>query len=80
MPQPESARPVYTMRYRPATQFGTLPPGVHLTDWVRVPANLAHAFPNLPQSARPHGEFHTNRPLTPDELTRFEIDLVCPDS
>ena len=79
MPQPESGRLVYTMRYRPATQFGTLPPGVHLTDWVRVPPSLAHAFPKLPRSTHPHGEFHTNRPLTPDELTRFQID-VCPDS
>ena len=40
---------VYTMLYRPCTQLGTLPPKV-VTEWTRVPAELAHAFPDKPVS------------------------------
>ena len=67
---------VYTMLYRPCTQLGTLPPKVS-TEWTRVPAELAHAFPDKPVSKRLFGEFTTSRPLTDEELKAFEIRHIA---
>ena len=72
----EPAEPVYTMLYRPATQLGTLPRGVHVAQWVRVPRELAARFPNLPVSEHPFGEFVASRPLTDAELKDYQIEHV----
>lgn len=72
----QPAEPVYTMLYRPATQFGNLPPRVHIDHWVRVPRELAGRFPHLPVSRRLFGEFVTNRRLTDMELRDYQIERV----
>ena len=72
----EDGAPIYAMRYRPATQFGTLPPGVEIEHWTRVPEELRAAFPDHPVSKRRFGEFVANRPLTAKELDRFQIDEI----
>ena len=72
----QPAAPVYTMLYRPATQFGTLPPGVHVDHWVRVPRELAGRFPHLLVSGHPFGEFAASRPLTERELRDYQIERV----
>lgn len=72
----QPAARVYTMLYRPATQFGTLPPGVHIARWVRVPRDLAGRFPHLPVSDHPFGEFVTSRALTEAELRDYQIERV----
>ncbi len=73
---PNHERIAYAMRSRPATQFGTLPPGVHVTGWKRVPRELAHRFPDLPVSTRTFGEFFANRTLTDEELRDYQIERV----
>lgn len=72
----QPAAPVYKMLYRPATQFGTLPPGVHIARWVRVPRDLAARFPHLPVSDHAFGEFVTSRALTDAELRDYQIERV----
>ncbi|MCY4120307.1 MAG: hypothetical protein OXG72_05230 [Acidobacteria bacterium] len=73
---PDSERTAYAMLYRPPTQVGTLPRGVQITGWKRVPRELAQRFPNLPVSTRRFGEFFTNRPLTETELRDYQIEIV----
>ena len=67
---------VYTCLVRPATILGSLPPGVVLTDWSKVPADLAGRFADKPVSDHRHGEFRTSRRLTPAERTHFSISVV----
>ena len=74
--RPDSERTAYAMLYRPPTQLGTLPPGVHVAGWKRVPPDLAQRFPDLPVSSRAFGEFFTNRPLTEMELRDYQIEIV----
>lgn len=73
---PEDGTNVYSMRYRPATQYGTLPRGVQIEGWTRVPRELAGRFPHHPVSERRFGEFFTNRPLTDRELSDYQIDFI----
>lgn len=75
----KSEAPIYAMRNRPVAGC-TLPPGI-TTDWVRLPQLDGHtmrrAFPDRETSrTRLFGEFTTNRPLTSDELERYEIDRI----
>ena len=74
--KPETEPTAYAMLYRPPTQGGTLPRGVHVAGWKRVPPELAQRFPNLPVSSRRFGEFYTNRPLTEMELRDYQIEIV----
>lgn len=71
-----AAERVYTMLYRPATQYGTLPPGVQFTGWVRVPRELAARFRHLSVSNFRFGEFTVNRALTETELKDYQIERV----
>ena len=64
------------MLYRPPIQGETLPPGVRVAGWTRVPHELAQRFPNLAVSSRRFGEFLTNRPLTEMELRDYQIEIV----
>ena len=73
---PDDDASIYTMLYRPATQYGTLPPGTHVAGWTSVPRELAGRFPNHPVSERTFGEFFTNRPLTERELRDYQIEVV----
>lgn len=73
---PDDNASVYAMRYRPATQYGTLPPGAHVAGWTSVPRKLAGRFPRHPVSERTFGEFFTNRPLTERELIDYQIEIV----
>lgn len=73
---PDDDARIYTMRYRPATQYGTLPPGAHVTGWTCVPRALAGRFPRHPVSERTFGEFFTNRPLTERELSDYQIEII----
>ena len=73
---PNDDAKVCAMRYRPATQYGALPPGVTILHWTRVPENLHSAFPDHPVSKRPFGEFVANRQLSDDELEHFQIDEI----
>ena len=66
--------PTYTTNLRPATILGSLPSGALMTRWVRVPADWASVFPDIPVSERLYGEFETSRPLTPRELEHFAIE------
>ena len=70
--------PVYTMLCRPVGSF-TLPRGV-TTTWVRLPRLDGHymkrAFPTLETSRHMFGEFTTSRPLTKDELARFQVKRI----
>ena len=75
VPQDDAA--VYAMRYRPATQLGTLPPGVNILHWTRIPEDLQRAFPGHPISKRPFGEFVADRRLTAAELEHFQIDEIA---
>ena len=45
--RPENERTAYAMLYRPPTQFGTLPPSVHVVGWKRVPPELGQRFPDI---------------------------------
>lgn len=74
--KPENERTAYAMLYRPATQFGTLPPGVHVTGWKQVPKDLAGRFPGVAVSKRPFGEFFASRLLTEAELRDYQIEIV----
>lgn len=73
---PDDEARIYTMRYRPATQYGTLPPGADIAGWTRVPRELAGRFPRHPVSNRTFGEFFTNRPLADTELRDYQIEIV----
>jgi len=68
----------YTMRYRPPGAF-TLPRGLNWTLTER-PARQDAGFQkrtDLPVSRHPFGVFTTDtRPLTPDELTAYEIEVL----
>ena len=64
------------MRVRPATERGTLPPGVGILHWTRVPRKLAGKFPEHPISNQPFGEFVASRRLTDQELRDYRIQLV----
>ena len=74
----DTGSPVYTMLFRPVSTF-TLPRGV-TTEWVRLPVDadqaMRRAFDGLGQSEHRYGEFTTNRPLTEEELERFEVRRV----
>ena len=72
---------IYAMRNRPVAGC-TLPPGI-TTEWVRLPQLDGHtmqrAFPDRETSrTRLFGEFTTNRPLTREELERYEIERIDP--
>ena len=73
---PDDDADIYTMRFRPATQFGTLPKNVNMARWTRVPRELADRFPNHPVSKRPFGEFVASRRLTEQELRDYQIEHV----
>lgn len=60
----------YRMLYRPAG-FATLPKGIQW-EFVEVPPGHPNPY-RLEISAFPFGLFRTDRPLTADELTTFEI-------
>ena len=74
--KPDNDGTVYAMLYRPPTQLGALPPGVHVAAWKRVPRDLGHRFPHLPVSKRTFGEFIANRPLTDVELRDYQVEVV----
>ena len=73
---PDDDADIYAMRFRPATQFGTLPKNVNVARWTRVPRELAGRFPNHPVSKRPFGEFVASRRLTEQELRDYQIEQV----
>ena len=65
----------YRTLYRPP-MFGGLPDV--WWEWAKVPTDLAPMFPELPVSDHLYGEFHTERPLTDDEMRSFQIEKVAP--
>jgi hypothetical protein len=67
------------IRYRTVIRpvgFGGLPHGVKW-EYVEAPRSLT-TRPDLPCSDYTYGVFTTDRPLTREELDRFDI-AVCPD-
>lgn len=63
----------YRMRLRPAS-CATLPPGL-MWEFVEMPPDIAHRRSDLPRSAHRFGVIATARPLSDDELERYEIDI-----
>jgi hypothetical protein len=63
-------RSTYRLLYRPPG-FATLPSGLRWEN-VEVPAGHPNPF-DLPVSRHPFGIIRTERPLTPEEMERFEI-------
>lgn len=61
------------MRLRPAS-CTTLPPGLTWA-FVEMPPDIAHQRSDLPRSAHRFGVIATERPLTQEELERYEIDV-----
>lgn len=61
------------MRLRPAS-FVTLPPGL-AWEFVEMPPDIAHQRPDLPRSVHRFGVIATVRPLTDEELERYDIDV-----
>jgi len=67
----------YSHLYRPPSSF-TLPRGLGwtLVERPTAPGTNYEGRTDLPRSAHAFGVFTTDRPLTEDELTRFEIEVV----
>ena len=70
----------YRMLYRPL-MFATYPSDI-TTEWVELPQDgiIQAAFPGIPTSGHRFGVFTTDRPLTADELSSYQIEIVadCP--
>lgn len=65
----------YALRLRPVSTW-TLPEGIAY-ELVALPWDFAGNRPDLKRSERYRfGEFTTTRPLTPDELRRFDVEVV----
>lgn len=63
----------YRLRLRPASSV-TLPPRL-AWEFVVMPPDIAHQRPDLPRSNHRFGVIAIDRPLTDDELERYEIDI-----
>lgn len=63
----------YRLRLRPASSV-TLPPGL-AWEFVEMPPDIAHQRLDLPRSAHRFGVIATARPLTDEELERYDIDV-----
>lgn len=63
-------RTLYRPLLRPAG-FATLPRGL-VWEYVEAPAYVTQR-PDLPRSTHLHGVIATDRPLTPDEIERFDL-------
>jgi len=69
---------VMPFRYRPRNRpagFATLPAGLQW-EFAEMPPDLSHRRPDVPRSAHRYGVIATSRPLTSEELERFELDIA----
>jgi hypothetical protein len=68
---PKAGEHHYHMLYRPPG-FATLPQGVKW-EYSGAPRGEGHRFPNIPESSHRHGTIKTDRQLTPEELSTYQV-------